>query len=101
MKSGNREEQKSLSGFQKSKISAKGAEDLRPSAKENVDRVKERVFEKRRVTLHEVANITGNLFVSVQSILRENLNVSSVAVKFMPYKLILLTVTRVLAKKKK
>jgi hypothetical protein len=56
--------------------------------KENVDQVKEIVHENKRITIHEVANMLGiSSFGSVQSILKEHLNMHQIATKFVPHQL--------------
>jgi hypothetical protein len=50
---------------------------------ETVVRVKELVLESRRITIHEVAYMLEYLFGSVQSILKDNLNMLWIAAKFL------------------
>jgi hypothetical protein len=51
---------------------------------ENVDQVKELVYKNRRITIHDIANMLGVSFGSVQSFLIDSLNMHWLAVKFMP-----------------
>lgn len=57
---------------------------LKSKTDENVNHVKHCVLKNRRTTICEVACILGMLCVSVQSALRDNLNMHPVASKFMP-----------------
>jgi predicted transcriptional regulator len=47
---------------------------------ENVGRVKESVFTNRRISICEVANMLQTSFVSVQGIMKDNLDVSVQAI---------------------
>jgi len=49
---------------------------------ENVDRVKESVSKNRRISICEVANMFQTSFVSVRGILKDNLDISQTATKF-------------------
>ena len=49
---------------------------------ENADRVKESIFKKRRISICEVANMLQTSFVSVQGILKDKLDISQTATKF-------------------
>jgi hypothetical protein len=51
---------------------------------ENVDHVKEFIIGNRRTMICEVADKFGILFGSVQSILKDNLNMYQIATKFVP-----------------
>ena len=51
---------------------------------ENVNCLKEIVFENRGITIHEVANMLGISFVSVQKTLTGNMNMHPIATKFIP-----------------
>lgn len=49
---------------------------------ENVDQLRELFRENRRIAIHEVGNILGISFGTVQRILKDNLSVHQIAVKF-------------------
>jgi hypothetical protein len=49
---------------------------------ENVDKVKDLVLEKRRITIHEVANVLGISMGLVHTSLKDNLNMHHIAMKF-------------------
>jgi hypothetical protein len=50
-----------------------------------MDQVKEHVHENRRITICEVAKMLGISFGSVQSILKDNLNMNQISIKFIPH----------------
>jgi hypothetical protein len=47
--------------------------------------VKELVHKNRRISIHEVASMLGISFGSLQSILKDNLNMHWIAAKFVPH----------------
>lgn len=49
---------------------------------ENVNHLRELFRESRRIAIHEVGNILGISFGTVQKILKDNLSVHQIAVKF-------------------
>jgi hypothetical protein len=83
------EEHKIFSGyptFKSDVTSDKGAEHLAcPSTRktdENVDRAKESVIKTKIISFCEVANMLGISFGSVQGLLKDNLDISQTATKF-------------------
>jgi hypothetical protein len=75
-----------FSKFKSGLISVKDADHsghpMASKTDENMDKVKELVFENRKITIHEVANMLAISFGSVQSNLKDNLPVHHTAMKF-------------------
>jgi hypothetical protein len=52
---------------------------------ENLDQVKDAVLKKRGMSIREVVNVLGNLFGSVQYILKGSLKMCQTVTKLLPY----------------